>query len=1544
MGIYDAAAFVPKLDVTGSNFYQWNSSMKVYATIHDATEVLEGTKTVPEPPSYAGLIPEPSPLDISDIDPANAAHVDVLAKRRGFDDSRRSINTNIEKAAEKQVERIKYWKKLDGVLQMTLIQTLPRNVFEAVQGLGSAAAMYAEIVRRYQDEGLNEACSAWSNFFKLRCSTCPTTQNFTDKFRAALNKLKDLKLILPEQGIVYQFILAIEDTYPDEARDIRRDLRQSKGVTLDLLIHELNDEARRNDPVKAAAFAAKNNTDKTGDIQRGGGHGRGRGGHGRGGRGGNRGGSSHGADSKTTTPPAAAQSGGRPGVTMCLHCSREHYGAGDRCWVKFPHLKVEHETRKAAQAQAAAAPSVTQTTPEPAQQSFGQYNAYSFATVDDSNVAEVSEQAMQVAHRTEYKDRTIVDTGATDHICNDLSKFVEWKKTPTRSGIKTGAGVVAVLGTGSITLNLLCVDGTINHVTFNNVLYAPDMFVSIISHSQIRDKGLYYHGWEEKLLRHSDGLELAYTPEIDGIPNILQASNELEAAQAFAFVLANSPRPKSAIQPTRKITLCDLHETFGHANVESLKKLVATTTGLELSSRDNFSCEVCLLGNSQKQISRVSPNRATYAFQRVHVDIVGPMANSGDRNERYWVIYTDDYTRFRWIDTVESKSDCTTSLLRFLRMIKTQHRVNVAIVHLDNDNVLINHKTKAELSSAGTVFEPSTPYTAHQNGVAESSNRIYEARVRLMQIGAPHVPKNLWPFTARYAAELINHYPTTAVPGGKTPRQLLMEYMGTPNPVPNLHSIRKYGELGFVHIPEQRRVQGDKFSARAIKAYFVGREGSRIYLMWDPISNKVIRTSSVKFANAPLHPIVAQDDAEYPAQGPADLSSQLSRPSIDTPPSSPLSSPPSSPSSSPALTTTLGSELSSQVPSGGEDEATLLQELEDIELPELGQGHRFEGFPMNPDEAPRHLDISSTLDNRLIIDTKRSRRPTLKAAAVSILYNLTPNVLARCFASAIAEAPSIYNSTSADLPPEPTSHKQAMQHVFATGWMTAEGEEYQAHEDNGTWSPSVSRPEGTFALPTKWVYKYKFDETGKLIRLKARLVVCGNRQNSEFWRETYAAVARSTTLKVVLALVAALNLECDAADVVTAFLNGRLDDDEHIWIRLPDGRIVKVNKALYGLRRSPRLWYQELARYLASIGYHPIEADPCVFINSDGLIILAYVDDLIFITRTREEMAALKKQVFSKFKCHDLGPISHYLGIKICRDRRQGTMELSMEAYIDKLGADFKRTNAPRRFHPLDPKALKLPLRAKDDVAPAQLTTRYQSLIGKLLYPASQLRTDIAFAIGWLARAMSNPTELHYQYAIQVLDYLYSTKDLVMSFTAHSSTNVDVYSKATSFDLHAYSDASFADAEDRKSTSGYLFKFAGGTICHRSSKQKLVTTSTTEAEYVGLTYAAKEATWLARLLKQVGYNGNDVRPIKLYGDNQPSIQLVASEGHHERTKHVDIYYHYIKDQVKDGCIVLQHVGTKDMAADGLTKPLDEIAHRRFLQQVGLRRPYLTATR
>jgi hypothetical protein len=138
-------------------------------------------------------------------------------------------------------------------------------------------------------------------------------------------------------------------------------------------------------------------------------------------------------------------------------------------------------------------------------------------------------------------------------------------------------------------------------------------------------------------------------------------------------------------------------------------------------------------------------------------------------------------------------------------MVKVQHSVNVAIVHVDNDTVLINQATKTDLAMVSTVFEPSTTYTAHQNGVAESSNRVCEARTRLMTVGAPYIPKNMWPYASRYAIEIMNHCPTTAIPSGKTPRQLLLEFMNILNPVLNLYALQKFGEPGWVYIPKQRR-------------------------------------------------------------------------------------------------------------------------------------------------------------------------------------------------------------------------------------------------------------------------------------------------------------------------------------------------------------------------------------------------------------------------------------------------------------------------------------------------------------------------------------------------------------------------------------------------------------------------------------------------------------------------------------------------------------------------------------------------------------------
>jgi hypothetical protein len=227
------------------------------------------------------------------------------------------------------------------------------------------------------------------------------------------------------------------------------------------------------------------------------------------------------------------------------------------------------------------------------------------------------------------------------------------------------------------------------------------------------------------------------------------------------------------------------------------------------------------------------------------------------------------------------------------------------------------------------------------------------------------------------------------------------------------------------------------------------------------------------------------------------------------------------------------------------------------------------------------------------------------------------------------------------------------------------------------------------------------------------------------------------------------------------------------------------------------------------MGFPSIEADLCMFLcKQDGSLIFTYVDDIIFITRSSASISNVKEQFFGKYKCRNLGPISHYLGIRIWRNHPTCLIELSMKLYIDKLILDFKRVDSFRCLMPFATSTIKLTLSTAEKID-SQLLHDYQTIIGKLLYPATQLCIDIALYAGFLVRALAKPTPQHYNAALKVVDYLKSTEDLVMTYRtpAGPALAFEMFSKASSeaspatLGLYAYSDASFADAEDRKSTS-----------------------------------------------------------------------------------------------------------------------------------------------
>jgi hypothetical protein len=215
----------------------------------------------------------------------------------------------------------------------------------------------------------------------------------------------------------------------------------------------------------------------------------------------------------------------------------------------------------------------------------------------------------------------------------------------------------------------------------------------------------------------------------------------------------------------------------------------------------------------------------------------------------------------------------------------------------------------------------------------------------------------------------------------------------------------------------------------------------------------------------------------------------------------------------------------------------------------------------------------------------------------------------------------------------------------------------------------------------------------------------------------------------------------------------------------------------------------------------------------------------------------------------------------------------------------------------------------------------YREAIGSLMYAALGTRPDISFAVSFLSQFMQNPGRAHWEAVKRVFRYLKGTKDtcLVIGGTGKG--------------LEAFSDADWASQEHRHSISGYVFTIGGGAVSWSSKKQVIVALSTTEAEYIAATHAAKEALWIRMFLAEIA------RPLKkpttIHLDNISAISITKNDEYHPRTKHIDIRYHFIRHAVQERLLHIDYVPTEDMAADMFTKglPRHKVLHMNELVEL-----------
>jgi Reverse transcriptase (RNA-dependent DNA polymerase) len=504
---------------------------------------------------------------------------------------------------------------------------------------------------------------------------------------------------------------------------------------------------------------------------------------------------------------------------------------------------------------------------------------------------------------------------------------------------------------------------------------------------------------------------------------------------------------------------------------------------------------------------------------------------------------------------------------------------------------------------------------------------------------------------------------------------------------------------------------------------------------------------------------------------------------------------------------------------------------------------------------------------------------------------------------------------------EPKSFRQAINSFDSENWLNAMKEELNSIHENETWI-LADLPDGRRAIGSKWVFKRKFDENGKVSRFKARLVAQGFSQRYGIdYDECFAPVVRSSTIRLFLSVAGMRGLLVNQYDVATAFLNGELN--EEIYMKQPPGfengsKVLLLKKSLYGLKQAARAWNEALHRSLLSHNFVQCETDHCLYTLKSDLnvcYLLVHVDDVLVASDCESTMDNVMKSISKTFKLEDLGPVKHFLSIDIERNS-EGNFMLPQPNYIDKIVACAKLTEAKDSKYPVDTGYYKLTGKLLSS------NEEYRKLIGMLLYLTTNTRPDIAATVSILSQKITQPRDVDLKKVKRVVRYLKGTRDLTLQLSDKNERDP----------MFALTDANWAeDRVDRKSNSGFYCSINGGAISWSCRKQSVVALSSAESEFYALSETVKEMIWLKRIA--TCFDINVPHSLNIYTDSQSVISMLQNQNFSHRTKHIDTKHFFVKEMVSSGEIKLIYTKTEDNIADMMTKPLGSIKLKKHREKM-----------
>ena len=1071
-----------------------------------------------------------------------------------------------------------------------------------------------------------------------------------------------------------------------------------------------------------------------------------------------------------------------------------------------------------------------------------------------------------VQSNTLCSPRVVFDSGASSMFFNDPSFFITLNRIPKKK-ILTGKSDSTMTAEYQGNIPLLLDDGTgVFRRMLIKALYVPEAPENYFSQLVIDDHGCETRCKQGLISIYYKGKKIAFAKK-SGKAYYLQCKMDRQETS------------KNEHLATLSISPLDLHNALGHFSPGKLKDTVKVTKGLNVKGTipKSFRCLACDLAKT-KRMSFIKSNfkLASSNAHRVHSDVKFPISTSL-RGYKGFVVYLFEGSRHLTVSLIKKKSDVEEKSILFIKRAQTRkHPLNE--FRSDGGGEYLSNYFQEFLTDNGISMSRSTPRSPEQNGKSE---RIIQTLMSMTRSMIKHagLPDGYWCYALECAVYIYNRSSHSSLPRQTSP------YEAHYNVVPNLDNLVPFGCIGVsANDPAERPPGGLGDRGRLIRmlAYDVRH---KTYIVCDRNPKHVLRRRITKWY---------KDRFTFP---PESDSKKNSTGLIAKSPG--------------ATTKSLGATPSHQ-----------------------------------PPLRPKRSSVTQGLPKLSFFDLQ-AQRDAIANANKSMKKLKLSNKIAKLGCLSTEDAECILQTSTVsvhDIEDVPKNFKDAMSRPDKDKWQEAHRNEMQSFLDNKVFK-IVSKPKDVKTVRCRWVYKKKVSANGS-IKYKARLVACGyNQQYGINYFETYTPTLALSSFRILLAISSAKRLNIHSIDVNTAFLTGPLDcvvymdlppgldasmlSDEDAQALQLDSACLLLRKGVYGLVQAGNMYWNHFKRHMVAHGFKCIYSDPCVLIKKLGdriIIIACYVDDINILYKNPSDLQWCMKTIGKLFKFKNLGDISLCLGLQIGR-LPNGCYHVSQTTYIERMAEKFGITPNKRCRTPLPSKNL-----MEYSQSPTVNASHYRSLIGAILYTSVATRPDISFAISYLAQFSQDPREIHLDAAMHLLGYLANTSNYKILYDGKIRTPGSFYienNKDGNLTL-GFCDASFhPDPTHGKSVSGFLVFLHGGPVCWRKVNQKIVTTSSAEAEYVAMSAACREIIFVRQLCDEIGFQ--ESFPTDLYSDSKSAIAIATNPGFTQRSKSIRLHYHNTRDCVENSVVTLKKINGKLNPADALTKSLNRAETSKYNQ-------------